>query len=546
MKVQFGKIRKIGRFYSSVIIKNIALFITYGLLSAVFSEYGWFPKENIYNMAQIIYQVLIPVCLGLTAGKKAGKEMGGLVGAITSIGVLMVENAPVITGSILLGGVGGYIADKLYERIQRKIRMGFEMLTKNVTIAIIGSIFAMLSYFIMAPILVGVDTFLLKGISELIEIHMLPLASVLIEPAKVFFLNNNMNHGILVPIGMEQIQTTGKSILFLIETNPGPGMGILMTYYILKKRDKKEIGSYFIVESLGGIHEVYFPYVLENLKLILAVIVGGMSGILCFSIFDVGVVGPVSPGSMLTIFLMTRRESFLGIFLGIIVSAIVTCIIALIILMIEKREKKKKNKKRKENSGEGNSCKIEQDNNKKNSYKIEQDNNEKNIYKKEQDNNEKNSYKIEQGNDEKNIYKMENRMNEIDQNHDAIENRNIKEFNLLEGVKKEMNNQNVILYQKIDVPKKIYFICDAGLGSSAMGASLLRKRLRQEGIESIQVVHSAVDDISEEIEFLICQKEFFDKIEKTGYQGEIYMVEGLLNISEYEPLIQKWKEAIKG
>lgn len=522
MKVQFGKIRKIGRFYSSVIIKNIALFITYGLLSALFSKYGWFPKENIYNMAQIIYQVLIPVCLGLTAGKKAGKEMGGLVGAITSIGVLMVENAPVITGSILLGGVGGYIADKLYERIQRKIKMGFEMLTKNVTIAIIGSIFAMLSYFIMAPILVGVDTFLLKGISELIERHMLPFASVLIEPAKVFFLNNNMNHGILVPIGMEQIQTTGKSILFLIETNPGPGMGILMAYYILKKRDKKEIGSYFIVESLGGIHEVYFPYVLENLKLILAVIVGGMSGILCFSIFDVGVVGPVSPGSMLTIFLMTRRESYLGIFLGIIVSAIVTCIIALIILIIEKREKKKKNKKRKENSGEGNSCKIEQDNNKKNSYKIEQDNNEKNIY------------------------KMENRMNKIDQNHDAIENRNIKEFNLLEGVKKEMNNQNVILYQKIDVPKKIYFICDAGLGSSAMGASLLRKRLRQEGIESIQVVHSAVDDISEEIEFLICQKEFFDKIEKTGYQGEIYVVEGLLNISEYEPLIQKWKEAIKG
>lgn len=519
MKAQFEKIRKIGRFYSSVIIKNIALFITYGLLSALFSEYGWFPKENIYNMAQIIYQVLIPVCLGLTAGKKAGKEMGGLVGAITSIGVLMVENAPVITGSILLGGVGGYIADKLYERIQRKVRMGFEMLTKNLTIAIIGSLFAMLSYFIMAPILVGIDNFLLKGISELIERHMLPFASVLIEPAKVFFLNNNMNHGILVPIGMEQIQTTGKSMLFLIETNPGPGMGILMAYYIGKKRDKKEIGSYLIVESLGGIHEVYFPYVLENLKLILAVIAGGMSGILCFSIFDVGVVGPVSPGSIITIFLMTRRESFIGIFLGIIVSAVVTCFIAFIILMIEKRKEKKRNNKKEEKKKNRN---------------------------REEKNGEGNSYKIEQDKDETNSYKIESKTNKIEQNIDATRKRTTKEFNLLEGVKKEMDNQNITLYQKISVPKKIYFICDAGLGSSAMGASLLRKRLRQEGIESIQVVHSAVDDISEEIEFLICQKEFFDKIEKTGYQGEIYVVEGLLNIIEYEPLIQTWKEAIKG
>ncbi|MEH7072085.1 PTS transporter subunit EIIC, partial [Priestia megaterium] len=97
------------------------------------------------------------------------------------------------------------------------------------------------------------------------------------------------NHGIISPIGAEQIRTSGKSILLLLEANPGPGFGVLLAYsFFGKGTAKKSAPGAALIQFVGGVHEIYFPYILMRPLLIIGAILGGMSGVFTFVLLDGG------------------------------------------------------------------------------------------------------------------------------------------------------------------------------------------------------------------------------------------------------------------
>ena len=112
----------------------------------------------------------------------------------------------------------------------------------------------------MGPIVLLLNNFLRAGVETIVTAGILPIASIFIEPAKILFLNNAINHGVLGPIGIQEAQTTGKSIFFLLESIPGPGLGILLAYWMFAKGTAKDSApGATIIHFLGGIHEIYFP-----------------------------------------------------------------------------------------------------------------------------------------------------------------------------------------------------------------------------------------------------------------------------------------------
>ena len=78
----------------------------------------------------------------------------------------------------------------------------------------------------------------------------------------------------------------------------------------------------------GGIHEIYFPYILMKPRLILATICGGAAGIATALVTGAGLVASPSPGSIIAYTLVTPRGGFLGVYASIIVATVVSLVIA--------------------------------------------------------------------------------------------------------------------------------------------------------------------------------------------------------------------------
>ena len=113
------------------------------------------------------------------------------------------------------------------------------------------------------------------------------------------FLNNAINHGVLGPLGIQQAAEAGKSIFFLLESNPGPGLGILLAFtFFGKGAAKQSAPGAAVIQFLGGIHEVYFPYILMKPLLIVAAIGGGLAADFIFVMLNAGLVAPPSPGTI--------------------------------------------------------------------------------------------------------------------------------------------------------------------------------------------------------------------------------------------------------
>ena len=143
----------------------------------------------------------------------------------------------------------------------------------------------------------------------LVDNSLLPLTSIFVEPAKVLFLNNAINHGVFTPLGTQEAVENGKSILFLIEANPGPGVGLLLAFtFFGKGLAKATAPGALVIQFFGGIHEIYFPYVLMKPKLILAVILGGMTGVATNLVFDSGLRAPAAPGSIIAVWLQAPAQ----------------------------------------------------------------------------------------------------------------------------------------------------------------------------------------------------------------------------------------------
>jgi PTS system mannitol-specific IIC component len=290
-------VQSFGRFLSGMVMPNIGAFIAWGLITALFIPTGWLPNEKLASLVGPMITYLLPLLIGYTGGKLVGGDRGAVAGTVTTMGVIVGSGIPMFMGAMIAGPLGGLAITKFDQKVHGKIKPGFEMLVNNFSLGIISMLVALIAYLVIGPLVSIVTKALASGVGWIVEMHLLPLVSIIVEPAKILFLNNAINHGVFTPLGAEQAAKFGASIYYMIETNPGPGLGILLAYMVVGKgmAQKSAYGA-AIIHFFGGIHEIYFPYVLMKPRLIIAVIAAGMVGVGFNMVTGNGLVGPAISG----------------------------------------------------------------------------------------------------------------------------------------------------------------------------------------------------------------------------------------------------------
>jgi len=336
-----ARIQRFGGYLSGMVMPNIGAFIAFGFITALFIPDGWTPNADLAEMVGPMIIVLIPTLVAYSGGRMVHGQRGAVIGAVAVFGAIVAGADPVrlndgttalpfggqvmILGAFVLGPLSAYLLKLFDNLVAGRVKAGFEMLIDNFSIGILGGVMAIFSYTVIEPIVGWITDRLGDGVETLVNHSLLPLSSVIIEPAKVLFLNNAINHGVLTPLGAAEVTTQGKSILFMLEANPGPGAGLLLAYMFFGPRSlRPTVPAALIIQFFGGIHEIYFPYVLMRPKTILATIAGGASGIAVFQAFDVGLTGPAAPGSFIAFMGVTARGDYVGVILGILTSAVVS------------------------------------------------------------------------------------------------------------------------------------------------------------------------------------------------------------------------------
>lgn len=457
-EVMKEKIQVVGRFLSGMVLPNIGAFIAWGIITMLFIPTGWLPNESLSALVGPMSSMLLTLLIAYTGGNTIAGHRGGVIGAIATMGLIVGSDVPMFLGAMLMGPLSGLIIKKFDKLIFGKVKAGFEMLVNNFSLGIIGAILAILSLKAISPIVTSLNSVMAAGVGFFVDNGLLPFASIFIEPAKVLFLNNALNHGILSPLGMEQSAEIGKSIFFLLEANPGPGLGILLAYLLAGKGTAKSSApGAVIIHFLGGIHEIYFPYILMNPTLILAVIAGGASGVFTFNMFGAGLVGPASPGSILAVLAMTPMGEYLPVILGVLISTAVSCLVAVPLLKFF-------------------------------------------------------------GKEEEDISAVRQKVQEMK--------------NISKGVA-------AVSIEAITGVKKIVFACDAGMGSSAMGATVLRKKLTAAGLSDIEVVHAPVSSIPEDAQVVITHNELRERASRSCPNAKLVLVSSFLSAPEYDLLVEE-------
>ncbi len=329
------RLQRIGGFLAGMVIPNIGAFIAWGLITALFIPTGWIPNEGFAELVGPMILNLLPILIGYTGGKMIHGHRGGVLGAIATMGVVVGADIPMFLGGMIMGPLGGWIMKQVDNALEDSIPVGFEMLVNNFTAGILGTILAMLAMVIVSPIVEGISSVAGSIVDGLVSARLLPLAAIIIEPAKVLFLNNALNHGVLAPLGVAASEETGRAIHFLLETNPGPGLGLLVAYYVAGKGLlKNSAPGAMIIHFLGGIHEIYFPYVLAHPIMILSVIAGGLLADLWFVITGAGLVATPSPGSIFAYLAVIPPGQHFQVLGGVAVGAIAAAVVGMAILRL--------------------------------------------------------------------------------------------------------------------------------------------------------------------------------------------------------------------
>lgn len=459
------KVQVFGRFLSGMVMPNIGAFIAWGLITALFIETGWCPNEKLAQFVTPMSTVLLPLLIAYTGGSAVAGQRGGVIGAIATMGVIVGSDIPMFIGAMIVGPLAAWIIKKFDKAVEGHIKAGFEMLVNNFSLGIIGAILACLAMYGVAPLVTGMNSVMRAGVDVFVSHGLLPLASIFIEPAKVLFLNNAINHGILSPMGIQQVEETGKSIFFLLEANPGPGLGILLAYCIAGKGNAKSSApGAVIIHFLGGIHEIYFPYILMNPLLLISVIAGGASGIFCFNLFNVGLTAPASPGSIIAIMMMAEKHSYFGLIVGVAVAALVSFAISVPILKFMGKD-----------------------------TSLEDAQRQKDAMKKQA---------------------------------------------------KGITAETVATVPAANTGKvtKIAFACDAGMGSSAMGATVLKKKLVAAGLEGIEVIHTPVSSIPADVQIVVTHEELGERAAHSNPNAERILITNFLAAPEYATLVENLKK----
>ena len=328
-----ARVQRFGGHLSGMVMPNIAVFMAWGLITALFVENGWLPDERFAALIDPMSHVLLPVLIGYTGGRMVHGQRGAVVGAIATMGLVVGADTPMFFGAMIVGPLSAYVIKLVDGLTTGRIRAGFEMLVENFTAGVVGGLAALAGVIAIGPVMRVFTEAAGSGVRFLVENQLLPLAAVLIEPAKVLFLNNAINHGVLGPLGIAEASETGKSIMCMLETNPGPGFGVLLAYLLFGPSAlRPSVPAAMAIQFLGGIHEIYFPYVLMKPSMLLAAVAGGAAGILTFMITGVGLVATPSPGSIFAFLAATPRGDHLGVLAGIVVAAGVSFVVGSLLL----------------------------------------------------------------------------------------------------------------------------------------------------------------------------------------------------------------------
>jgi len=329
------KLQKFGGFLAGMVIPNMGAFIAWGLITALFIPTGWTPNEKLAELVGPMIVYLLPVLIGYTGGKMVHGVRGGVVGATAAMGVIVGTSIPMFLGGMIMGPLGGWLIKKIDDLLEDKVPVGFEMLINNFSAGILAVILALFGYLAVGPVVEAFSNAAGSLVDAMVSAKLLPLAALVIEPAKVLFLNNALNHGVLSPLGVAAVEQSGKAIHFLLETNPGPGLGLLVAFFVAGKGMLKETApSAMIIHFLGGIHEIYFPYVLAKPIMILAVIAGGFAADLWFTIFGAGLVATPSPGSIFAYLAVIPRGQHFAVLMGVLIGAVASFLVGSVLLRV--------------------------------------------------------------------------------------------------------------------------------------------------------------------------------------------------------------------
>ncbi|MCS2148303.1 PTS mannitol transporter subunit IICB [Scandinavium manionii] len=428
-----AKVQAFGGFLTAMVIPNIGAFIAWGFITALFIPTGWLPNEHFAKIVGPMITYLLPVMIGSTGGHLVGGKRGAVMGGIGTIGVIVGADIPMFIGAMIMGPLGGLVIKHIDKLLEKRIPAGFEMVINNFSLGIAGMLLCLLGFEVIGPAVLIANNFVKGCIEALVHTGYLPLLSIINEPAKILFLNNAIDQGVYYPLGMQQASETGKSIFFMVASNPGPGLGLLLGFAVFGKgMSKKSAPGAMIIHFLGGIHELYFPYVLMKPLTLLAMIAGGMSGIYTFNLLGGGLVAGPSPGSIFAYLALTPKGSFVATLAGVTVGAVVSFSVTALILKMEKNT-------------------------------------------------------VVEGEDT------------FTQSAQSV---------------KTMKQEGAFSYANV---QRIAFVCDAGMGSSAMGATTFRKRLEKNGL-SIDVKHYAIENVPQDADIIVTHASLEGRVKRVSHK----------------------------
>jgi mannitol PTS system EIICBA or EIICB component len=475
-------VQKFGTFLSGMIMPNIAAFIAWGFITAFFIETGWTPVEGLggfgtddagepnIGLVGPMIRFMLPILIAMQGGRMIYGVRGGVVGVVATMGVIVATPVPMFLGAMIMGPLGGWAmkhVDKLWEG---KIKPGFEMLVNNFSAGILAAALAVAGYFLFGGPIEAISNALGNGVDWLIDNSLLPLASLIIEPAKVLFLNNAINHGVLTPLGIQEAAEEGKSILFLLEANPGPGAGLLIAYSIFGTGVARNTApAALIIQFFGGIHEIYFPYVLLKPLTILATLAGGMVGILTLVIFGAGIRAPAAPGSIIAVYAQTPGNSFVGVTLSVLLAAATSFLVGSVILRASRR-------------------------------------------------------RDEEGDLAAATAQME-----------GMKGKESSISSMLTRVEEDEAKA------RTEPIRKIVFACDAGMGSSAMGASVLRNKLKKAGFEDVSVVNVAIANLDDSYDLVVTHQDLTLRAMDKTPSAQHVSVSNFMASPKYDNIVEEVK-----
>ncbi len=488
-------VQKFGTFLSNMVMPNIGAFIAWGLITALFIEVGWLNLGGGDNawlspgswVAEIggwgdyagggivgpMITYLLPILIGYTGGRMVYDDniRGGVVGAIATMGVIAGTDVPMFMGAMIMGPLGGWSMKHIDAIWDGKIKPGFEMLVNNFSAGIWGGILATAGFFALSPVITWISDRLGDGVEFLVDNSLLPFASLIIEPAKVLFLNNALNHGVLTPLGLQESAESGKSVLFLLEANPAAGAGLLLAYTLFGRGvARASAPGALIIHFLGGIHEIYFPYVLMKPKLIVAMIAGGFTQILINVLFDVGLRAPAAPGSVFAVYIQTNSSvsDYLGVTLSIIGGAAASFIVAAILLKTDKAEE------------------------------------------------------------------AEDELVHATASMESMKGKESIASSMIAGGGGATTATREI--------RNIVFACDAGMGSSAMGASVLRKKIQDAGHSEVTVVNKAIANLQDDVDLVVTHQDLTDRARQKTPSAIHVSVDNFMGSPRYDEIVTMVQE----